>query len=513
MDDYVGVPCLPTGCLLSVDPNSEDRSNASHKEVESSRTGELSPLVEEQRGYNLRPRKDDSVTIARRREQQNQRIKRKEAEILRQEELDEHVRRATSRIREMISKMPKQRDKEDEDLKNRTEIINTDTSGVMEMEKWRPYFLRPDIGLFKTTLKGTSWAVEELALQVAPSVVALQSVTAIREDPFYCSGTIFESCRKTCSIVTVANLVKNCPDKDELAEGLEINVCLQNHQTCIGKLLYHDFYYNVCVVQIESPVHLPKQDFNSNIGVINFDESCSRDVVALGRGKETHTLMVNTGRIVPKSSDFDCEELLVSTCRISKADVGGPLMNFDGDFVGLNYYHHKETPFIPSFIVLKCLQQFKLFRKVVRPWHGLRVRTLFGEGCNQFKKMQKSFCGTTGVIIQKIEEQSSAKTSGLNEGDIMNRVNGVYFSNAAELGGILLDIGTMFMLDCQGVQQLDDSYKMCKFGVRGCEHERTIVVDKPTPSGLNRWPFPKPIIVKKYIEGVLEKEEWYAIES
>ncbi|CAL4904165.1 unnamed protein product [Urochloa decumbens] len=347
---FLGVPCLPTGCLPSVDPNSEDRSNASHKEVESSRTGELSPLVEEQRGYNLRPRKDDSVTIARRREQQNH----KEAEILRQKELDEHVRRASSRIREIISKMPKQRDKEDEDLKNRTEIINTDTSGVMEMESELPFSF-----------------------------------------PF---------------------------------------------------------------------------------SALEFSDGCMN--------------------------------------IFWQAHVGGPLMNFDGDFVGLNYYHHKETPFIPSFIVLKCLQQFKLFRKVVRPWHGLRVRTLFGEGCNEFKKMQNSFCGTTGVIIQNIEEQSSAKTSGLNEGDIMNCVNGVYFSNAAELGGILLDIGTMYMLDCQRVQQLDDSNKMCiKFGVRGCEHERTIVVDKPTPSGLNRWPFPKPIIVKKYIEGVLEEEEWYAIES
>jgi hypothetical protein len=36
-------------------------------------------------------------------------------------------------------------------------------------------------------------------------------------------------------------------------------------------------------------------------------------------------------------------------------------MDFEGNFIGMNYYHAKETPFVPSFIVLKCLQQFKLF--------------------------------------------------------------------------------------------------------------------------------------------------------
>ncbi|RCV36195.1 hypothetical protein SETIT_7G298800v2 [Setaria italica] len=508
--------------------SSEDRSNANHQrreliEGESSRTGEPSTLVE-QRAYNLRPRKYDSVAIQRRsefvrcREQRTQRrIERKEAETLKHKKLREYWEGASKRIKAIMDKWPKRtKEQEEADMENRTEIINTDASGFMESEKWCPYFEIPNFGLLETTLKGANWAVEELALQVASSVVGLQSLTDGGTDHFFCSGTIFESSGECQKIVTVANLVKKCADTDELAEGLTIAVYLQNHETCKGHLLYHDFFYNICVIEIEYPVNLPKQGFSSNTKAVSFDESYSRDVVTLGRDKENHALVVNTGKIIPKSSSFDCEELLVSTCRISKAEVGGPLMSFDGNFIGLNYYHHKETPFIPSFIVLKCLRQLKLFRKVARPWHGLQVRNLFTEGRSAFEKMQTNLLRTTGVIIEKIKDQPSVKASGLNEGDIINRVNGLYFSDAAELGGILLDIGTAYLSDYQNFKQSDgsDMKAMCiKFGVRGHEGEKTVVVEKFASSGVNRWPFPKPIIVQQYSKGEKVLEEWYAMES
>lgn len=42
------------------------------------------------------------------------------------------------------------------------------------------------------------------------------------KDHFFCSGAIVESSGECQKIVTVANLVKKCPDTDELAEGLTV---------------------------------------------------------------------------------------------------------------------------------------------------------------------------------------------------------------------------------------------------------------------------------------------------
>lgn len=41
-------------------------------------------------------------------------------------------------------------------------------------------------------------------------------------------------------------------------------------------------------------------------------------------------------------------------------------------------------------------------RKVVKPWDGLWVRTLYTEGCSVFEKIQTNFLGTIGVIIDKV---------------------------------------------------------------------------------------------------------------
>ncbi|TKW07489.1 hypothetical protein SEVIR_7G310800v4 [Setaria viridis] len=518
---------LSDGDSFSSDLCSEDRNASQQRrelvEGQSSRTGALSTHVE-QRAYNLRPRKDDSVTIERRselarlrREQQNQRRnKRKEAETLRQQEIRDYEEFTRSKLWWFDEELP---EKSDKDLEDRIEVTIGGTGAKVGMREWRPYFEASDPGLFNITLKGANWEVERLALQAGASVVGLQSSTGDTY-LFSCSGTIVEFFEESTMIVTVANLVR-CPDAVQVANNLKISVyLLQDHKTLEGHLAYHDFYHNICVIRVQSPFHLPGKRFSSNIEAINFDKICSRDVVALGRDKENHALLVTTGKIIPKSSKFDCDELLVSTCRISKVEVGGPLMDFDGNFIGMNYYDAKETPFVPSFIVLKCLKQFKLFRTVIRPWLGLRVRTLHAEGSIAHEKMQTNFHGATGVVIEKIEEDSPAKESGLNEGDIINQIDGVYISNAAELGGILLDMSTAYLMDMRyhlsfALAEYNRTEMCIQFGLRGCKHVRTIASMQitSTSGGLNNWPFPKPIIVKTYARGKLSREEWYALES
>uniref|UniRef100_A0A0E0M2R9 PDZ domain-containing protein n=1 Tax=Oryza punctata TaxID=4537 RepID=A0A0E0M2R9_ORYPU len=449
----------------SSDPCSEDRSNASQQrreveEGESSRTGDLAAQVELS-AYNFRPRKVDPVKLQKRSAWETQRMGQKK----RRKKLDEE------RAKETFSGLRRQINAILNHVAERPPEINRSHDKENIYTKWHPYSYVPDVG-YSYTLK-----------EVAPSVVALQSLTGDTQH-FSCSGTIVEVSEGIGIIVTVANLVKH-PDADELVEKLK------NDEVLDGDLASYDFYHNICLIKfkIVRPVHLPEKSFSSNIEDINLNELCSKDVVALGRDKSTHYLWVRTGKVISKGCEFDCEELLVSSCKISKEAVGGPLMDFDGNIIGMNYYHSEETPFIPSFIVSKCLVQLKNSGKVVRPWHGLRVRTS---------------SGVNGVIIKKIEEQYSKNASDLNEGDIIDRVDGVHFSNAAELGGILLDIGAKYG-DFNGMG-------MClKFGVRGCERERTVLIETSTFSGLNRWPFPKPIIVRYYCRGEIFRDEWYTL--
>lgn len=98
---------------------------------------------------------------------------------------------------------------------------------------------------------------------------------------------------------------------------------MQNDEVLDGDLSSYDFYHNICVIKVEivRPLHLLEKIFSSNIWAINFDKSCSKDVVALGRDRRTHILRVSTGKIIPKDSVLDCEELIVSSCKISKVSM------------------------------------------------------------------------------------------------------------------------------------------------------------------------------------------------
>ncbi|KAK1667130.1 hypothetical protein QYE76_055289 [Lolium multiflorum] len=70
-------------------------------------------------------------------------------------------------------------------------------------------------------------------------------------------------------------------------------------------------------------------------------------VVALGRGFESGKLMATNGSVTGKRSRFDCEELQMSTCKITKAGIGGALVHFDGNFVGMNFFDMAQTPYLP----------------------------------------------------------------------------------------------------------------------------------------------------------------------
>jgi hypothetical protein len=50
---------------------------------------------------------------------------------------------------------------------------------------------------------------------------------------------------------------------------------------------------------------------------------------------------------------------MISTCKVTKAGVGGPLIDFDGNFIGMSFYGMKETHYLPRSMVLELLRHFE----------------------------------------------------------------------------------------------------------------------------------------------------------
>ncbi|KAM0856932.1 hypothetical protein ACQ4PT_048799 [Festuca glaucescens] len=210
-----------------------------------------------------------------------------------------------------------------------------------------------------------------VASKMARSVVALASFVVDKPEDsgehrkeekiarkFACTGVFIECSGSTTRILTSASLVRSGDGKNIHREW-KIEVCLPSKRRLDGTLQHYDLKYNVAVVSIKGvcSYRAAKLDETSQTEV-------GAQVVALGRGFESGKLMATEGAVTAKRSRSYCEELQISTCKITKAGIGGPLVDSDGNFVGMNFYDMDQTPFLSRVRILELMRCFKAERTV-----------------------------------------------------------------------------------------------------------------------------------------------------
>nr|TKW11864.1 hypothetical protein SEVIR_5G000100v2 [Setaria viridis] len=190
----------------------------------------------------------------------------------------------------------------------------------------------------------------ELASKLSQCVVSLAAFNGkIRR--FACSGILIKYGRCT-SVLTSASLVRYSDDESKINDDLQIEVRLPNGQCVKGVLQCCCLEYNIAVIKITRFTDLcaikleRRRQFKSG-----------SKVVAIGRIFAQGKLTATHGMITDKLSKLDCEVLMVSTCKITKAGIGGSLVDFSGNFVGMNFYDNDETPFLPRNEIIMCLRR------------------------------------------------------------------------------------------------------------------------------------------------------------
>ncbi|CAL5063746.1 unnamed protein product [Urochloa decumbens] len=199
--------------------------------------------------------------------------------------------------------------------------------------------------------------------KIRRSVVSLASFNGDTRF-FACSGIFIDWGGKygdnECqTILTSACLVRN-PDypydgEGEIVEGLRIEVLLPSKKRREGTLIHYNLQYNVALVSVQEFCAVSPAIFKD--GLVNRP---SKLVAAVGRCFKSSDLMASSGKLVPWSGPFDCKKLCYSTCRITKAGIGGPLVDYDGNFIGMNFYDQKVgTPFLSCGDIVHILDCFK----------------------------------------------------------------------------------------------------------------------------------------------------------
>uniref|UniRef100_A0A0E0K4E3 Uncharacterized protein n=1 Tax=Oryza punctata TaxID=4537 RepID=A0A0E0K4E3_ORYPU len=194
-----------------------------------------------------------------------------------------------------------------------------------------------------------------VASMLSESVLA---VSSFKGDKMVCScsGIIILCKPLVTTLLTSASLVRSSHDESQIDHDLMVKVRNVHNQYWLGTVKHYDLDYDILLVDIQTPYLCVARLYHEvQLGP-------GSKVVAVGRVFNTKKLMAASGLVKDKRDISDQEECTISTCKISKVGIGGPLIDLDGNFHGMNFYGEEETPFLPTNIILECLKRFGLSR-------------------------------------------------------------------------------------------------------------------------------------------------------
>lgn len=261
------------------------------------------------------------------------------------------------------------------------------------------------------------------------------------------SGTIIDP---DGTILTCAHVVADFQSTKPVLKG-KVSVSLQDGREFEGVVLNFDIHSDIAVVKIKSKTPLPAARLGSSCKLRPGDW-----VVALGCPLSLQNTV--TAGIVScvdrKSSDLGLggirREYLQTNCAINIGNSGGPLVNLDGEIIGVNVMKVRAADglsfSVPIDYVVKIVEHFKKNGRVVRPWLGLKMLDLNPMVIAQLKERSSSFPDVSkGVLVPMVTPGSPAERAGFAPGDVVIEFDGKPVETIKEIIGIMGDkVGVPF---------------------------------------------------------------------
>ncbi|XP_068495559.1 putative protease Do-like 14 isoform X2 [Phaseolus vulgaris] len=286
--------------------------------------------------------------------------------------------------------------------------------------------------------------IANAAAKVGPAVVNIaihQDFFGIASGRSIGSGTIIN---KDGTILTSAHVVVDFLGTRGSSKG-KIEVTLQDGRTFEGKVVNADLHSDIATVKINSETPLPEAKLGSSSRLRPGDW-----VIAVGCPLSLQNTV--TAGIVScvdrKSSDLGFSdtprEYLQTDCAINMGNSGGPLVNMDGEIIGVNMMKVAAADglsfSVPIDSVCKILEHFKRNGRVIRPWLGLKMLDLNEMIIAQLKKQDDSFPNVTkGILVPMVTPRSPAERAGFCPGDVVIEFDGKPVERLKEVIEILGD--------------------------------------------------------------------------
>ena len=196
-----------------------------------------------------------------------------------------------------------------------------------------------------------------------------------------------------------------------VVEGVRrIEVTLSSGKTMAATLVSHDPRTDLAVIKLAADGPLPVVTIGTSS-----DLMIGEDVLALGNayGYEhtvTRGIISALHRSVEVSRTQRYDDLIQTDASINPGNSGGPLLNADGQVIGINVAVRAGAQgigfAIPIDDVLEVVTKLMSVERVDRTWHGIVARP----------------DGRRGAVVEVVHRESPAATVGMKAGDLITRV-------------------------------------------------------------------------------------------
>ncbi|MEX2026882.1 MAG: trypsin-like peptidase domain-containing protein, partial [Pirellulaceae bacterium] len=244
-----------------------------------------------------------------------------------------------------------------------------------------------------------------------------------------------------------------------VVEGVAtIQVSLHDEKTAVARLIAHDPKTDLAIIRIDADKPLLPIHFGTSIDLME-----GEPVIAVGNayGYEhtvTRGIISALHRTVQVSDDQKYQDLIQTDASINPGNSGGPLLNIDGQVIGINVAVRVGAQgigfAIPIDEALEVAARLMSVERLDKTTHGIVGSTSIEDETRVFK-------------VQGVKDGSPADKAGLKNGDVIKSIGERTIERALDVELALLGRKTSEEIDIELVRDGSDTDVKLSLGTRG----------------------------------------------